>query len=98
MCRIAIHASVWVPGLNTAFPLGHSDIRRRRSDVEGALKRLHHVRNRVAHHEPIHTYDLRRTVTDARRLAGWISPDAAAWIAARERVTATWQQRVDLTV
>ncbi|MFE6923718.1 hypothetical protein ACFVAV_22020 [Nocardia sp. NPDC057663] len=92
------HASVWVPGLHAAFPLGNRDIRRRRSQVEGCLKNLHQVRNRVAHHEPIHTYDLLQTVDDARRLAGWIAPDAAAWIATRERVTVACQQRAELAV
>ncbi|APE37747.1 hypothetical protein BOX37_31695 [Nocardia mangyaensis] len=90
------HASIWVPGLHTAFPLGNPDIRRRRGQVEQCLKNLHQVRNRVAHHEPIHAYDLRQTVDDARRLAGWIAPDAAAWIMARERVTVACRQRAEV--
>lgn len=40
--------SLWVPYLHTAFPPKTS-----RSDVDARVGRLHSLRNRVAHHEPL---------------------------------------------
>jgi len=48
------HASLWVPALHAAFPGGDDDLRTRRRDVERHLADLMLVRNRAAHHEPIH--------------------------------------------
>ena len=54
------HASLWVPALHDAFPGGDEDLRRRRREVEHHLANLMLVRNRAAHHEPIHRRDLDR--------------------------------------
>ena len=43
------------------------------------LQQLHYVRNRAAHHEPIHERDLRRDHAYAVELLGWIHPSAARW-------------------
>lgn len=73
-------ASLWVPATTAAFPLGSTDLRNRRVEVETRLQRLHFVRNRAAHHEPIHRRDLGRDLAAAVELSAWISPDAAAWV------------------
>lgn len=41
---------------------------------------LNYVRNRAAHHEPIHQHDLGKDLQFALDLAGWISPTAQRWV------------------
>lgn len=73
------HTSLWVPALHRAFPHGPRDLRKRRAAVERRMGQLHNVRNRAAHHEPIHQRDLRRDFADAIELLGWVDPVAAEW-------------------
>jgi hypothetical protein len=73
------HASLWVPALQHAFPNGSGDVRRRRREVEQRLENLTIVRNRAAHHEPIHRRDLLRDYRNCVELLAWIDPSAAAW-------------------
>lgn len=79
--------SMWIPTLSKAFPRGPRDLGKRRKAVESHLAHLVFIRNRAAHHEPIHSRDLRRDVATAIELADWISRDAAAWITDKEPVT-----------
>ena len=83
--------SFWVPALDAAFPdlpAGRPDVRRRQ--VEHHVAFLHLLRNRIAHHEPIHgtisyrqkggpreRYDLAALHRLTLELLAWISPDAA---------------------
>jgi hypothetical protein len=73
------HTSLWVPDLHRAFPHGPSDLRGRRNEVRRRMQQLHFVRNRAAHHEPIHARDLQRDHDYAVELLGWIHPTAAEW-------------------
>ena len=43
------------------------------------------LRNRVAHHEPILHWDLRKHHTAMLEITGWLSPAAAAWCASVDR-------------
>jgi len=43
------------------------------------VTRLHQLRNRIAHHEPIYKRDLAIDIADARTVLGAISPVALAW-------------------
>ncbi|WP_230595487.1 hypothetical protein [Rhodococcoides fascians] len=85
--------SLWVPALHHAFPYGVADARQRRRQVELRLQRLAFVRNRAAHHEPIHQRVLLDDVADALALVGWVSPDGAEWVRARESVTSVFSRR-----
>lgn len=76
--------SLWFPAVATAFPGGPTDLRRRRSDVEFRIQQLVFVRNRAAHHEPLHRRDLARDLLLAIELISWVSPDAAAWALAKQ--------------
>ena len=78
--------SLWLPCLRDAFP----GIRGRgmRRDVHDAMRDLHLLRNRIAHHEPIHNRPLGELHAVALTTAGWICPTARDWIAARSRVPA----------
>jgi len=75
--------TLWVPALNKAFPNGYRDVRDRRARVERHLSGLVTVRNRAAHHEPIHRRDLLGDLRAAVELATWVDADAGAWVAAR---------------
>lgn len=71
--------ALWTPALHRAFPDGPTDVLTRQRAVRTRLQQLHFVRNRAAHHEPIHQRDLRRDHDYAIELLGWISPVAADW-------------------
>ncbi len=81
-------AALWVPALHHAFPFGPSDLRVRREAVERHLHDLGFLRNRAAHHEPIHHRNLTVDLDAAVELGEWVSPDAGAWIAAQASLRA----------
>ncbi|MGB3697318.1 MAG: hypothetical protein WBA05_07785 [Gordonia sp. (in: high G+C Gram-positive bacteria)] len=85
--------SLWVPALNKAFPLGYRDLRERRRGVEAHLSRLTYVRNRAAHHEPIHRRDLRTDLRSAVELATWVNADAGEWVATRSPLESVLMRR-----
>ena len=59
-----------------------------RRDVHDAMRDLHLLRNRIAHHEPIHNRPLGNLYGVALTVAGWVCPTTQQWIAARSRVPA----------
>ncbi len=71
--------ALWTPALHRAFPSGPADSLTRQRAVRGRLQQLHFVRNRAAHHEPIHSRDLQRDHDFAIELFSWIDPVAAEW-------------------
>jgi len=71
--------SLWVPALHRSFPQGDVDVRVRRAQVEQAMDRIGFVRNRAAHHEPIHRRDLARDFAAAVALCEWVHPEAGTW-------------------
>lgn len=87
LCTVSYLTSLWVPALASAFP-NHphaGDQRVVRADVEDRIERLHFLRNRIAHHEPIHQRDLRRDRAHVLELSGWICSHSRAWIASESR-------------
>lgn len=87
------HTSLWVPALHAAFSGGHEDLRRRRRQVDRRLENLMIVRNRAAHHEPIHRRSLDRDLEHAIELAQWIHPEAGSWIAQNSTISAAMASR-----
>ncbi len=82
LCRPTFGTSIWVPAAAAAFP-GHPDApdpHRIRADVEDRVQRLHFLRNRIAHHEPIHRRDLKRDRAQLLELVQWICPHCHAWV------------------
>jgi hypothetical protein len=57
------------------------------------MQKLHFLRNRIAHHEPIHRRNLADDANAVDELAAWMSADARDWIASRSIVGATISQR-----
>jgi hypothetical protein len=56
-----------------------------RKDFSGPLTPIRTIRNRVAHHEPIITWDLRKHHRKMVELIRWLSPAAAAWCRENDR-------------
>ena len=87
LCKPPYLTSLWVPTLASAFPLHPSagNPRQVRAEVEDRMQRLHFLRNRIAHHEPIHRRNLSRDYSHLLELTGWICSDYRAWIATTSR-------------
>ena len=94
LCVRPYLTTLWVPTLSSAFP-NHpvGNAREVRSDVESRMDRLHFLRNRVAHHEPIHRRSIARDQAAIADLARWISADGHLWIHGRSSVTDVLSQR-----
>lgn len=72
--------SLWTPALFGAFPHGPDDKLQRQRQVDAGLRSLLLVRNRAAHHEPIHRRDLLRDLDTSISIASWVSPIAGNWV------------------
>jgi hypothetical protein len=68
--------TLWRPCLHRAFPACHAP----RRVVHSTMYQLHHLRNRIAHHEPIHGRDLKSDYEDLLLMVGWIDPIARQWV------------------
>lgn len=79
---------LWRPYLHHGFLPGTS-----RRAVDGPMVRLHKLRNRVAHHEPLLAQNLTQGYEDTRALAGLISPDLQAYVESVTSWPPTQQQR-----
>lgn len=79
--------TLWQPCLRTAFPGA------RRQKLHDALDHIRILRNRIAHHEPIHTRDLLADYLVLVDTAERISPRLAWWIDNTSRVPVVLRQR-----
>lgn len=79
--------SIWVPAMHAAFPRGAEDLRVRREDAQRLMQQLHFIRNRAAHHEPIHNRTLQEDLDAAIQISAWISPITSEWITSQEKVS-----------
>jgi len=82
--------TLWTPHLRHAFPHLRPQSRRK---VHDRVARLNRLRNRVAHHEPIHGRDLAGDHAVLLVVAEWIHPTVADWIAGLSRVPALLASR-----
>ena len=73
--------ALWTPALFRAFPAGPSDKLQQQRQVDHHLKNLLLVRNRAAHHEPIHRRNLVRDLDAAVAATSWVDPIAGKWVA-----------------
>lgn len=78
-------AVIW-PALQNAFPNHPADGRPPRIDVEDRMQRIHVLRNRIAHHEPVFRRDLAHDHDDILTLVGWVSKAGRDWVASLSRV------------
>lgn len=95
LCTAPYLTSLWVPTVASAFP-GHpaaGDPRAVRHDVDDRVQRVHFLRNRIAHHEPIHQRNLHRDHQGLQEVAAWICADTEKWIVASSRVSSVLAER-----
>jgi hypothetical protein len=85
---------LWTPTLRHAFP--HLTTRRR-ADVAKPVERLHHLRNRIAHHEPIYPRRLDLDERDALALVAAICGDSRRWLEDVGSVSAVLAKRPGLS-
>lgn len=90
-------STLWTPCLRHAYP---HQISRRRQDVYTRLDHLNTLRNRVAHHEPIHRVQIAGTGRNLAglhdellELLGWIDPVVENWVRTRSNVPALLRLR-----
>jgi hypothetical protein len=76
-------ATLWTGYLRHAFPNLKPQ---NRATVFQALDNMHIVRNRIAHHEPIHSRDLGADTLTVYRLLDWIDSDVRAWAVTLSRL------------
>lgn len=62
------------------------------STIAKPLVRLHRVRNRIAHHEPVWNHEPMASYQDIRTLAGYMSPVFCDWIEGLSEIDAVWRQ------
>ena len=95
LCTERYLTSLWGPALASRFQHhpAPSNAVQIRADVESRMDRLHFLRNRVAHHEPIHR---RALVDDAAmifELTLWMCLDTHAWMTGLTRIPAVLASR-----
>jgi hypothetical protein len=74
--------TLWVPALHRVFPRGTD----RAAHVDGPVGRLHDLRNRVAHHEPLLTTDVAGRLADLLGLAARLEPELGRHLQATSTV------------
>lgn len=82
--------TLWTPILRHAFPHLRS---RRRADVAKPVERLNHLRNRIAHYEPIYPRRLELDQRDALHVVAAICGDSRAWLEQISLVAGTLARR-----
>jgi hypothetical protein len=82
--------TLWTPALRHAFPNLRS---RRRVDVARPVERLNHLRNRIAHYEPIYPRRLDLDQRDALDVVSAICGEWRAWLEQTSLVAGTLARR-----
>jgi hypothetical protein len=82
--------TLWTPVLRHAFP--HLSTHRR-SDIAKPVERLNHLRNRIAHYEPIYPRRLDLDQRDALEVVAAICGDSRAWLEQISLVSGTLARR-----
>lgn len=85
--------TLWTPNLYSAFPAGPADKLQRQRQVDRHLRNLLLVRNRAAHHEPIHRRDLARDLAAAVEVTSWVDQTAGDWVSDLSTLTETLARR-----
>ena len=90
LCARRYLTSMWVPALAAAFEHHPETDNAARvlADVEDRVQRVHFLRNRVAHHEPLHQRHLQSDLDAISDVVGWLCTDTATWISQSSRTLA----------
>lgn len=90
--------ALWTPALFRAFPNGPADKLQGQRQVDRHLQNLLLVRNRAAHHEPIHRRDLLRDLAAAVEVTTWVDPRAGNWVADMSMIAGVVAERPSLPI
>ena len=82
--------------MSRAFPNLEGHPGERRKMIERSIERLWFLRNRIGHHEPIHTRNVDHDISAMSSLLDWICIDTSAWAKAQRRVQDIHFQRPSL--
>lgn len=85
--------TIWIPMMSGTFPNLEGHPGKRRERVERSIERLWFLRNRIGHHEPIHSRNIERDVASMTFLLDWICTDTSAWRSAQRRVQVVLNDR-----
>ena len=88
--------SLWVPALQHAFPYAPGDARQKQRTLEGHAQQLLFLRNRAAHHEPLHRRNLAVDLDSSLQLVGAIHPAARVWVAGSQKLDQVLAKRPHL--
>jgi hypothetical protein len=80
---------LWDEALHKAFP----HLRRTPRELERAVEGVYHLRNRVAHLEPIINSNVRAQLVNMRTVIGAIDPQLLSWFTSTERISPTLSGR-----
>lgn len=82
--------TLWPLAGKHAFPnIDPAEIQR----LSAAMGRLHDLRNRIAHHEPIHMRDLERDLADCLWVIGAVCMTTRGWVEKHSRVAGVLGER-----
>lgn len=73
---------IWQPAVQHAFPRYHGD----RGALSSRFNTVRKFRNRVTHHEPVHTSNVTSTKDEILRLISFVSAPTATWVSRRSRL------------
>lgn len=62
-------------------------------ELSTVMGRLHDLRNRIAHHEPIHMRNLNRDLADCLWVIGGVCPITKQWVESNSRVEGVLEER-----
>ncbi|MGP9565698.1 hypothetical protein [Halomonas sp. AOP43-D1-12] len=68
--------SLWQTQMHVLLPNKHQT----RKDFQAVVKNFNKFRNRIAHHEPIHTMDISKYHKDILDVIGWLSTESSSWV------------------
>lgn len=85
--------TLWTPALRHAFPALRPA---RRQTLYGPVHELVRLRNRIAHHEPIHNRPLASLHEDLLRTAGYLDPAIEMWIRGLSRIPTLLVERLSI--
>lgn len=89
LLRREYEMTLWRPALHRAFPGYHG----RRGPLHEDLRHMSWLRNRIAHHEPIHHRHLSGDHDTMIRLIGHVCAETSRWVRAHDRVLAVLSRR-----
>jgi len=88
MFKASFDAALWTPYLAQVLPNMTMPTYQGRGHIHAELIKLRKLRNRIAHHEPLLSLDVTKTMRDLKALVALRCQDTAAWMDQTNDLTA----------